>query len=191
MKPRAWLVTLAVLLAPAVASAAEESTTFLGIPRPLWLTLNLLGFLALLIWFVGRPIAQFLEDRRAGIQEDLANAQKKLEEAEALRHQVVERLEQVEREVAEMREQAEEAGRREAERIHALAEEEAGRFIEKIGAEIGRRQAETRQQLAADTATLAAQLAKELLEKDMTDEDRKRILDRSLDALARSSGGRG
>jgi len=184
-----WLAA-AVLAVPAVASAAEESTTFLGLPRPLWLTVNLVVFLVLLFWFVGRPIARFLEERRAGIARELENARAKLREAEALRQQVVERLEAVEREVEAMREQAEAAGRKEAERIRQLAEEEAARFVEKVASEIGRRQAETRQQLAQDTATLAAELARTLLERETTDEDRKRILERSLAALAASGEGR-
>jgi len=185
----AWIAAIGVALTPAVALAAEESTTFFGIPRPLWLTLNLVVFLVLLARYVGRPITRFLEERRAGIQQELEAARKKLAEAESLRQQVVERLEAVEREVQEMREQAEVAGRKEAERIRALAEEEAARFVEKVASEIGRRQAEVRQQLVADTATLAAELAKELLERETTDEDRKRILERSLAALASSGEG--
>ncbi len=189
MSRLAWLAGLVVLLLPAVASA-EEPGPFLGIPRPLWLTLNLVGFLILLVWFVGRPLGQFLQSRRDGIRGELEAAREKLAEAERLRQQVVERLEQVEREMEEMMRQAEAAGAREAERIRTLAEEEAGRFLEKVSAEIGRRTAETRQQLAADTATLAAQLARELLARETTDADRARILERSLEALAEGSEGR-
>ena len=49
--------------------------------------------------------------------------------------------------------------------------------------EITRREAETRTQLAQDTADLTAQLARELLQREMTDEDRRRVLATSLDAL--------
>ena len=189
MRRAVWAAALVAVFLPAVASA-EEGSAFLGIPRPLWLTINLIGFLILLVWFVGRPLGQFLQSRRDGIRGELEAAREKLAEAERLRQQVVERLEQVEREMEEMMQQAEAAGAREAERIRALAEEEAARFLEKVGAEIGRRSAETRQQLAADTATLAAELARELLARETTDGDRARILERSLMALAEGPGGR-
>ncbi len=184
-----WQAALVAILLPAVASA-EEGGAFLGIPRPLWLTINLIGFLIVLVWFVGRPLGQFLQSRRDGIRGELQAAREKLAEAERLRQQVVERLEQVEREMEEMKRQAEVAGARDAERIRALAEEEAARFLEKVDAEIGRRSAETRQQLAADTATLAAQLAKELLARETSDSDRARILERSLKALTQDAEGR-
>lgn len=189
MRPTVWVAALMMMLLPAVASA-EEAGSFLGVPRPLWLTINLAGFLFVLIWFVGRPLGRFLQDRRDGIRGDLESAREKLAAAEKLRQEVVDRLAQVEREVGALREQAKESGRKDAQRIRNLAEEEAARFVEKVGAEIGRREAETRQRLAADTAALAAQLAHELLERETTEADRKRILQRSLKALSQTRDGR-
>ena len=53
---------------------------------------------------------------------------------------------------------------------------------------MSRREAETRQRLAQDTADLTAQLARELLEKEMTDEDRRHVFERSLEAMTTIRG---
>ena len=53
---------------------------------------------------------------------------------------------------------------------------------------MARREAETRARLAQDTATLTAELARDLLEKEMTDEDRRRVFERSLEAMTSLEG---
>jgi F-type H+-transporting ATPase subunit b len=144
---------------------------------------NLTVFLYLLNRFVGKPMVAFLETRGEGIKEELAQAKIKLAEAEKLRDEVAERLDRVETEVAEMRERADAQGRAEAEKIDAQAQEDQSRFMRRVDDQIARRQAETREQLAKDTAALTEQLTKELLSRTMTDDDRKRVLARSLSAL--------
>ena len=51
----------------------------------------------------------------------------------------------------------------EAEKIDAQTREDEARFMRRVDDQIARRQVETRQQLAQDTAALTAQLTKELL----------------------------
>ncbi len=186
---RAAFVSVVLAAAPTVATAAEGSTK-LGIPVPIWMTLNLAAFLFFLYWFVGRPMARFLDSRRSDIARELKEAQDKLRHADELRAQVQARLEAVEQEVAQIRGRAEQEGRAEAERIAAAAEAEAERFASRVNDEIQRRSAETRQRLVAETAELTAQLARELLEREMTEADRRRAMERSLAALAALEGGK-
>jgi F-type H+-transporting ATPase subunit b len=176
-----WVGILVVLLV--LAFLVDHGNTHLGIPDWIWLAVNLTLFLYLLNRFVGKPMVAFLEARGEGIQEELAQAKVKLAEAEKLREEVAERLGKVENEVAEMRERAEAQGAAEAEKIDAQAAEEETRFMRRVEDQISRRQAETREQLAKDTAALTEQLTKELLSRTMTDDDRKRVLARSLSAL--------
>lgn len=180
---RSALLAVVLLALPSVAAAAEGGTT-LGIPDWIWKTVNLAAFGFFLYWFVGRPMGRFLESRRTDIAAELREAKDKLRHAEELRTQVVGRLEAVEKEVAEIRERAAAEGRAEAERIAEHAAVEAERFAARVNDEIARRSAETRQRLAAETAELTAQIARELLEKEMTADDRRRVMDRSLKALA-------
>lgn len=144
---------------------------------------NLTLFLWLLGRFAGRPIGGALDARRAAIAEQLELAKKRVEEAEALRQEVQQRLDQVEMEVAELRQRADREGRAEAEEIEQQAAREEQRFLKRVDDEISRREAEARENLARETASLTAQLTKELLQQQLTDDDRRRILDRNLSAL--------
>jgi F-type H+-transporting ATPase subunit b len=159
---------------------------FFGIPEsvlPVLFAANLTLFLWLLARFVGRPIASFLEARRAGIADELEQARTKLAEASALRDEVQKRLAEVEREVAEMRERAEREGEAEVAQITAQTETDRERFLRRVEEEIGRRTAEARDRLARDTADLTARLTKELLRGEITGDDRRRLLDESVAAM--------
>jgi len=184
-------VSLAAMLTLGFAlpvAASEAGATTLGIPDQIWLFLNLAAFLFLLYWFVGRPISGFLESRKDGIAQELQEAERKIEEAEKLRTQVVQRLDQVESEISELRERAERDGRAEAERIRELSAEEEQRFLRRVDEEIARRQQETRNALARETAALTTQLARELLDREITEADRERVLERSLKAMQDLTG---
>lgn len=183
MRTRVAAATVLIAAIAAPALAAEGGESFLGIPLPLWKAVNLVAFLAALVWFVGRPLGRFLESRRDGIRYELDEARHKLEEAEKLRAEVLKRLDEVESEVAEMRARAEREGEAERDQILAAAAEEDQRLLRRVEDEITRRTAETRQRLAEDTAALTAELARELLEREITESDRQRVLERSLVAL--------
>jgi len=144
---------------------------------------NLTLFLWLLARFVGRPIAGFLDTRGTGITQELADARKKLAEAEELRGQVQQRLDEIGVEVTAMKERAERAGETEAKEIAEQTAKDQERFLKRIDEEISRRTADARETLAKETAQLTARLTKALLESELTDADRQRILDRSLTAM--------
>ncbi len=144
---------------------------------------NLTLFLWLLGRFAGRPIGGALDARRDSIAEGLELAKRRVQEAESLRREVQQRLDQVEKEVAELRGRAEREGKAEAEEIERQAAQEKERFLKRVDDEITRRETEARENLARETASLTARLTKELLQQELTDDDRRRILDRNLAAL--------
>lgn len=179
-----WVLAFVVFAILAFLIDPPHNPTFLpaNVTRVL-LAVNLTVFLYLLHRFVGEPINQSLEARSADIKAELAEARDKLTEAEKLRGEVRDRLDKVEAEVAEMRERAEAQGQAEAEKIDAQTRDDEARFMRRVDEQIARRQVETRQQLATDTAALTAQLTKELLSTTMTDKDQRNVLARSLAAL--------
>lgn len=181
-----WVVVFIVLLG--FAYLIDHGETFVGLPVFFWLALNLTVFLYLLAKYVGKPIGAFLDSRREGIALELKQAKEKLVQAEAMKADVLARLEKVEVEVAGIRDKAEEQGRKEAERIaeQAVAEEE--RFLKRVSDEIGLRQEETRQALIQETSELTSKMATDLLEKHMTEADRKRVLGESIEALRTVEG---
>jgi F-type H+-transporting ATPase subunit b len=147
---------------------------------------NLTLFLWLLARFAGRPIVGALGTRQQDITNELETAKKRVQEAHELRQEVQQRLDQVETEVAELRERAAREGQAEAAEIEQQTAADEQRFLKRIDEEITRREAEAKDNLAKETATLTAQLTKELLKKELSDADRQRILDRSLSAMTES-----
>ncbi len=159
---------------------------FFGIPDSALHVLfaaNLTLFLWLLAKYVGRPISNFLNARGEGITRDLEEAREKLSEAEDLRGQVQRRLDEIGAEVAAMKERAERDGEAEAEEIAEQTLTEQERFLKRVDEEITRRTAEARAELSKETAELTAELTKSLLQKELTDEDRRHVMDRSLSAM--------
>jgi F-type H+-transporting ATPase subunit b len=144
---------------------------------------NLTLFLWLLARFVGRPMAGFMEARREGIAEELAQARQRVEEATSLRDEVQKRLDQIEVEVSQLRERAERDGAAEIAEIAEQTSRDEERFLRRVEEEIARREAEAREKLGKETAKLTAELTRELLSSEITDADRRRILDRSLSAM--------
>ncbi len=176
-----WIGVFVVALVFAIL--VDKGVKHLGIPDYFWLALNLTAFLYILQRFVGRPMAAFLESRSEGISEELQNARRQLEEADRLQVEASKRLRDLESEVAQMKERAVADGVAEAARIEEQAKAEEERFLRRVDEEITRREAETRAQLAKDTADLTAQLARDLLEREMTEDDRRRYFERSLEAM--------
>jgi F-type H+-transporting ATPase subunit b len=181
-----WVVVYVVALVFAIL--VDEGVTHIGVPDYIWLSLNLTAFLYILQRFIGRPMAAFLESRREGIAEELQNARRQLEEADRLQAEVTKRLADVEQEVADLKARAITDGEADATKIREQTKVEEERFLRRVEDEMARREVETRARLAQDTADLTAQLARDLLEKQMTDEDRRRVFERSLEAMTALEG---
>ncbi|MGE5346279.1 MAG: ATP synthase F0 subunit B, partial [Acidithiobacillales bacterium] len=94
-----------------LSEGGEAAATFLGLPHTFWQTLNLLGFIALLVWLLRRPLVQFFENRRREVPETLRKAEEDRARAEAIAKELGERLSRIEVEIealrAHAREQAE------------------------------------------------------------------------------------
>ena len=176
-----WALIFALLV--------DNGAKHLGIPDFIWLPVNLTLFLYILQRYVGRPMSAFLDARREGIVEELANARNQLEEADRLQADMKKRLADIEEEIAQIHARAEADGAAEAERIAEQTSLDEERFLKRMDDEISRREAETRARLAQDTADLTAQLARDLLNREMTDADRRRVFDRSLEAMQQLEGG--
>lgn len=179
-----WLLFFGCALG--FAFLIEEQKSFAGLSPSLvrtLLALNLTAFVYLLARFVGAPLGRFLDTRSEQITSELAEARRRLIEAEGLREQVLRRLEEVEQEMSQVRQRAEREGRRETEQMSAQVAAEAERFLRRVDEEIDRRQLEARNKLARDTAALTAQLTRELLSQEMSEADREGVFARSLTAM--------
>jgi F-type H+-transporting ATPase subunit b len=189
---RIGLLSLAgTMLAAFPAAAAEEAEAggFLGVPMIVWKVANFLVFFGLLAYFLAKPMRGFLRTRREAIAHKLAEAERQKIEALRLQAETEARLAALSAEMQALRDRLAREGVREREELVKQGEGEAARIISQVEAETDRRVAAARQVLAADAAQLATELARELLARELTPEDRERIFGTMLDRLQNSKGG--
>jgi len=87
-------------------------------------------------------------------------------------------------EIVALRERLARDGEREKAELERAGDAEAARLLAQLDQEAQRRVAEARTQLAGEAATIAAELALELLQRELTPADRERIFKRTLERLS-------
>jgi len=179
------------LAAPPVLASEGGSSTFLGLPVALWKTANMLLFFGLLAYLLAKPVSAFFRNRNDEIARKLRDADKERAEAAQLRAEMEERTAKLASEIAALQERLRQEGEREKAALEQQGEEEAARLLEQVEREAGRRVDEAREQLAAEAAAVAAELSVELLQREMTAEDRRRIFDETLERLRTQQVGGG
>lgn len=166
------------------AEAAEgASSTWLGLPVPIWRALNLLAFLAFFTWLLARPLSRFFHSRREDISKDLSEAERLRREAAATQQEVSTKMAQLQDEIRALRERLRQEGEAERDRLVAEGEREAARLLQQVDEQARRRLAQAREQLAREAALAAAKAAWELLQRDITPADQERIFEATLAQL--------
>lgn len=163
--------------------------TFLGLPRPLWLTANLLAFFGALLYLLVPPINRFLDARGEEIRRNLELAAQQERESSGMRDSLAARVHALEQELNELVARARSEGERERAELLAQAERERARLFAQTREEIAHRLAQARAELTAHTAALAADLARERVARAITPEDRRRLFDENLRRLDRIAAG--
>ena len=165
-----------------VSEEGHEASKLFGLPFWVWQLLNLGLFLALLLYFVARPLGQAFRQRQDAIEQRRLEAEKQRAAVEGLARDIRERTAKIEKEIEEIRRQGvadgEEARRALAER----ADEEVTRIRKDSGEEIERRVAAAREELRQVAADLTGSTAAEILTREITPADRERLL---ADGVAR------
>ena len=185
------LAVLIVWCAALPAWAAEEvAEGFLGVPPLFWKIANLILFFGLLFYLLVRPLSRFFRIRREQIASQMKEAVHQRQEAETLRSDMERRVAALSGEIAALKERLRRDGERERAALEHQGEEEAARLVAQIGQEAARRVEEARRALASEAAAVAADLALDLLQRELTPEDRERIFRATLERLtARAAGG--
>jgi F-type H+-transporting ATPase subunit b len=188
---RGLAAAVVVWLAALPAWAAEEGgATFLGLPTIFWKVANFAFFFGLLYFLLARPASRFFQSRREQVATQLAEAERAQREAEQLRAEMAQRVAALSSEIKALQERLHGDGEREREALERQGDAEAARLTAQIEQEAGRRVADARRELAAEAASVAADLALELLQRELTAEDRERIFRTTLERLEeRPAGG--
>lgn len=162
----------------------EAARGFLGVPNIAWQILNLGCFLALLWFLLRKPAAAFFGDRKSAVAAALAKADEDRRRAEALAKELTARLESIQTELAQLKA----AARHDAEAEHAVllvkSQADADQILARTRADLDNRVRSARAELTAYAGDLSVELARELLKKNVTAGDEKRLLDEGIASLS-------
>jgi F-type H+-transporting ATPase subunit b len=174
----------AVLDAARIASEeGHEASKFLGLPLWIWQLLNLGLFLAVLLYFVAKPLGEAFRKRQLEIEERRKEAEKQRASVERLASDIRERTAKVEREIEEIRKQGRADGEEARRSLAAKADEEGARIRKDAEEEIDRRVLAAREELRRAAADIAGKAASEILAREITSADRERLLADGLSRL--------
>jgi len=172
------------------AGKAEEAAEEGGIsPQQwknlLWWMVNFLIMVAVLYKFGKDPIVNLFRSRREAILNEYEDLLAKKREAEKQYAELQEKLKGLEAEAQRLMEAFREQGEREKERIIAEAKENAERIKQQaefyIQQEVNRIKAE----LQKEVAEMAVKMAEELIRKNITVEDHKRLFNEFIEKVER------
>lgn len=163
----------------------HEVDTWLGVPRVVWVTGNLIIFWGFLFYVAGPPIRRLLQERADNISAALARAAQQEKDASEVEETLREKIEALKQEMEEIVARTEHESEREREEILQQAEFEKERLISQAKSEIENRTAQARAELQQQAAQLATRLARQKLSAELTAQDRHRLFDENLDRLSK------
>jgi len=187
---RRFLIAATGLLLAVPAWAAEEGgETFLGLPTIFWKIANFIAFFGLLFFLLARPLSKLFRTRRGQIETQLSEAEDQKRESERFRLEMEARVSALASEISALKERLAAEGERERQALERQGEAEAARLVAQIEQEATRRVQDARRQLASEAASVAADLAVEILRRELTADDRERIFRTTLERLGESPAG--
>ena len=171
---------LSTVALPALALAAggeHHADSGVVLKDFIWRCVNFAVMIGLLGYFVSKPIRNGLQNRRAEIEKQLADAVAAREAAEAKAREYQDKLAQASAEIDTIYAAIRREGELERDRILASAREMAAKIEQEADAKAASTVARARAELRAEASSLAVMLAEELLAKNVTAADQKRLID--------------
>ena len=181
---RESLFSVALLL----SAEGGEAHLFLGLPVVLWKTANLILFFGLMWWLLKKPLSSFFGERRAEVTKTLERAEENRRRAEALAAELSTRLQQIDTELSNLKDAAKRDAEAEHAKLLAQAEDEAGRILSRTKGELESRVRHARSELTGYAGDLALEIARDLLARQVTPEDQKRLVSEGVAAVSKAKG---
>jgi F-type H+-transporting ATPase subunit b len=181
----ALLPALLILLTASPAAASEEGG---GLMEFVWEAGNLLLLLGVLFYLGRKPVLNYLSERRQGIQDNLANSERLLQEAEARLAEWNQKASKLDVEIEELRQMARERAEEERSQILEDARATAERIKRDAASGVDREVERAKQALRDEAADLSVELAGKLLQEHVTDGDRDRLVDEFVSEIEAGPG---
>ena len=173
-----------VLAADAGAHAKAFSFT-----EELFKLVNTLIVVGILYKVAFNPIKNFLKDRREGIRKALEEARAAREEAEKQLAEQRSKVADLEAELMRVRDQGKKERAAMRERLEKEQENQAQRLLEQTRTTIELEASKARAELQSHAASLALNLAEEMLKKELGEADQERFVENYLANIEDRNGG--
>ncbi|MGI9952099.1 F0F1 ATP synthase subunit B [Moorellaceae bacterium AZ2] len=151
----------------------------------LWQVLDLLIVMGVLYVLLYKPLGKILAEREAKIEGSLQDAALAKEKAERMLQEYENQLAGARQEAQAIIDRATRLGEEMREDIVKRAKEEASRTLEQARAEIAGEKAKALAAIRDEAAGLAILVAEKIINKSLTAEDQKRLLEESLAEVER------
>lgn len=173
------------LVAPGWARAVEEAHAEHGPSVGLLAlqALNALLLVGLLARFLRRPLQEFMVQRRDRIQTEIRAAEQRIKDAETELARWRSQLEAFQDESERLRDQAVTLGEVEREQARERAAQSARRIARDARRVADQEIERARLALRIEAATLASEIARDLVQRSLTQEDDRRLVGESIDRI--------
>ena len=185
MTSHVLLPVLLLLLAASPAAASEEGG---GLMAFVWEAGNLLLLLGVLVYLGRKPVLNYMSERRQRIQDNLASSERLLREAEARLAEWNQKASKLDVEIEELRQMARERAEQERLQILEDARATAERIKRDAASGVDREVERAKQALRDEAADLSVELAGKLLQDQVTDGDRDRLVDEFVAEIGAGGG---
>lgn len=163
-----------------IAEAEGQINLFPQANELIWTMINFVLLAALLYKFLYQPLINALNARDEEIEGSLRKAKEDREEAARLRSELEERLANAQREANEIVNKATQSANMAKEQIEAEARARAEEMLQKATRTIELEKAQALAELRAEVADLAVMVAGKVIEKNLDNDDQRRLAERFL-----------
>lgn len=138
---------------------------------------NFALMVGVLVYFVNKPIRKGLKERSAGIEKNLAEAEAAKQAAEAKHREYTEKLAKATEEIASIAASIRHEGELERDKIVAAAKQMAAKIEREAENKAAGVVTKARTDLREEASRLAVELAEDMLKKQVSSDDQKRLVD--------------
>ena len=172
-----------------LAADAGAHTKAFSFTEELFKLVNTLIVVGILYKVAFNPIKNFLKDRREGIRKALEEARAAREEAEKQLAEQRSKVADLEAELMRVRDQGKKERAAMRERLEKEQENQAQRLLEQTRTTIELEATKARAELQNQAASLALNLAEEMLKKELGEADQERFVENYLANIKDRNGG--
>ena len=154
----------------------------------IWQTINFIVLIALLSYFLYRPIVNMLDERARRIQESLDAAERARADVAQADREREELLASTRREIQEMMTTAQQVAERIQADARTTAQQEAHRIVETARQEAEAERAQAMAELRREVASLAVMAAERVINRSLDDQAHRQLVEQFLDEQPAQAG---